>query len=130
MSIKKRYQELIQYEKEALRNKWVLFLLSIRMSEKALKLENISVNKKEFHNSKQPIDLDLVNVDQIVISEKFKHRDDDFKYFIGYKDGEIVKSLCNILPQMSGYIKYFENGGKSMSFVIKDDYVLEKYNVI
>ena len=31
---------------------------------------------------------------------------------------------------MSGYIKYFENGGKSMSFVIKDDYVLEKYNVI
>ena len=68
------------------------------MSEKALKLENISVNKKEFHNSKQPIDLDLVNVDQIVISEKFKHRDDGFKYFIGYKDGEIVKSLCNILP--------------------------------
>ena len=98
MSIKKRYQELIQYEKEALQNKWVLFLLSIRMSEKALKLENISVNKKEFHNSKQPIDLDLVNVDQIVISEKFKHRDDGFKYFIGYKDGEIVKSLCNILP--------------------------------
>ena len=68
------------------------------MSEKALKLENISVNKKEFHNSKQPIDLDLVNVDQIVISEKFKHRDDGFEYFIGYKDGEIVKSLCNILP--------------------------------
>ena len=28
---------------------------------------------------------------------------------------------------MSGYIKYFENGGKSMSFLIKDDEVLEKY---
>ena len=28
---------------------------------------------------------------------------------------------------MSGYIKYFENGGKSMSFVIKDNDVLEEY---
>ena len=31
---------------------------------------------------------------------------------------------------MSGYIKYFENGGKSMSFVIKDNDVLEEYNEI
>ena len=31
---------------------------------------------------------------------------------------------------MSGYIKYFENGGKSMSFVIKDNDVLDKYNEI
>ena len=31
---------------------------------------------------------------------------------------------------MSGYIKYFENGGKSMSFVIKDDDVLDKYNEV
>ena len=87
------------------------------MSEKTLKIDNIRLDKKEFHKSKQPIDLDL-NVNQIVISEKFKHSDDGFKYFIGYKEGEIVKPLCIILPQMSGYIKYFENGGKNMSFVI------------
>ena len=42
--------------------------------------------------------------------------------------GEIVKPLCIILPQMTRFIKYFENGGKSMSFVIKGDYVLDKYN--
>ena len=71
------------------------------------------VDKKEFHKSKQPIDLNLVNVDQILINDKFKHSDDGFKYFIGYKEGEIVKPLCIILPQMSGYIKYFENGGKT-----------------
>ena len=84
------------------------------MSEKTLKFDNIRVNKKEFHKSKQPIDLDLVNVDQIVVSDKFKHSDDGFKYFIGYKEGEIVKPLCIILPQMSGYIKYFENSGKNV----------------
>ena len=100
------------------------------MSEETLKFDNIRVNKKEFHKSKQPINLDLVNVDQIVVSDKFKHSDDGFKYFIGYKEGEIVKPLCIILPQMTGYIKYFENGGKNMSFVIKDDDVLDKYNEI
>ena len=71
------------------------------------KFDNIRVNKKEFHKSKQPINLDLVNVDQIVVSDKFKHSDDGFKYFIGYKKNDIVRLLCIILPQISGYIKYF-----------------------
>ena len=31
---------------------------------------------------------------------------------------------------MSGYIKYFENGDKNMSFVIKNDMCLDKYNEI
>ena len=57
-----------------------------------------------------------------------KHIDDGFKYFIGYKEGEIVKPLCIILLQMTGYIKYFKNGGKNMSLAIKDDDVLDKYN--
>ena len=43
---RKRYQQLIQYKKEALQNKWALFSLSIRMSEKTLKFDNIRVNKK------------------------------------------------------------------------------------
>ena len=33
-----------------------------------------------------------------------------------------------MLPQMSGYIKHFENNGKNMSFMVKDDDVLDKYN--
>ena len=89
--------KLIQYKKETLQNKWVLFLLSIRMSEKTLKCDNIRVNKKEFHKSKQPINLDLVNVNQILVSGRFKHSDDGFKYFVGYKEGEIVKPLCMMM---------------------------------
>ena len=71
----------------------VLFLLSIRMSEKTLKFANII---KEFHKSKQPINLNVINVDKIVVSDKFQHSDSDFKYFLGYKEGEIVKPLCII----------------------------------
>ena len=100
------------------------------MSEKTLKFNNIWLNKKEFHKSKPPIDLMSVNVDQIVISDKFKHSDEGFKYFIGYQEDEIVKPLCIILPQMGGYIKYFEKGGKDMSFFVRDDNVLDKYNNI
>ena len=100
------------------------------MSEKTLKFNNIRVNKKLFHKHKQPIDLMSVHVDQIVVSDKFKHSDKGFKYFIGYQESEIFKLLCIILPQMSGYIKYFENGGKNMSFLIKDDEVWEKYEQI
>ena len=100
------------------------------MCGNTLKFNNIKVNKKEFHKSKQAIDLSLVIVDQMVISDKVKHSDDGFKYFIGYQEGKIVKPLCIILPQMSGYIKYFENGGKNMSFMIKDDEVREKYKEI
>ena len=77
------------------------------MSEITLKLDNIRVNKKEFRKSKQPIDLMSVNVDQTIVSDKFKHNEEGNKYFIGYQEDEIVKPLCIILPQMSGYIKYF-----------------------
>ena len=97
------------------------------MSEKTLKFNNIRVNKKEFHKSKQPIDLKSVIVNQIVVSDRFNRSGEGFKYFIGYQDNETVKPLCIILPQMSGYIKYFENSGKNMSFFIKDDEVWEKY---
>ena len=100
------------------------------MSEKTLRFDNIRVNKKEFHKFKRPIDLMSVSVDQIVVSDKFKHSDEGFKYFIGFQEGEIVKLLCIMSPQMSGYIKYFEDGGKHISFLIKDDEMWEKYDEI
>ena len=75
-------------------NNFCFFLSMIRISEKTLKVDNIRVNKKELRKFKQSID--LVNVDQIVVSDKFKHSDDGFKYFICYKDGKVVKPLCNL----------------------------------
>ena len=38
--------------------------------------------------------------------------------------------LFIILPQIDGYIKYFENGNNNMSFLIKDDKVWDKYDGI
>ena len=98
-----------------------MFVLSLIYKKK--KINNIRLNKKEFYKSKEPIDLMSVIVDQLVVPDKFKHNNEGFKYFIGYQEGGIVKPLCIILLQMSGCIKYFENGSKNMSFLIKDDKV-------
>ena len=89
------------------------------MSEKTLKLDNIRVNKKEFYKSKQPVDLMSVNVDQIVVSYKFERSDEGFQYFIGYQEGEIIKPLGIILPQMSGYINILEAVEKTCLFLLK-----------
>ena len=100
------------------------------MSKKTLKFNNIGLNKKEFHKSKEPIDLWSANIYEIVVSDKFKYNNEGFKHFIGYLEGGIVKPLCIILPQISGYFKCFENGGKNMSLLIKDDEVCNKYDKI
>ena len=101
------------------------------MREQTLKFGDIVLNKKEFHASKQAIALNLVNTNKIVVSDKFKHSDDGFTYFIGYlHDDGVTRPLCIILPHMSGYIKYFDNGGKNMSFKIEDESVSLKYTEI
>ena len=89
------------------------------MIEQTLKFGDILVNKKELYPSKQAIALNLVDTNKIVASDKFKRTDDDSKYFIGYlHDDDRITPLCIVLPQISRYIKYFDNGGKKMSFKI------------
>ena len=47
-----------------------------------------------------------------------------------HENNDAVQQLCVILPQMGGYIKYFDNGNKNMSFVTEDEKVHNKYNEI
>ena len=51
------------------------------MNEKTLKFNNIKVNKKYVHKSRQAIDLDSVTIYQIVVSDKFKHSEEGYKYY-------------------------------------------------
>ena len=47
------------------------------------------------------------------------HNNEGFKYVIVFLEGGIVKPLCIILPQMSGYIKYFKTVVKTCLFELK-----------
>ena len=77
----------------------------------------------KFYSSKQAISLDL---NKIVVSKKWKVNDTTYKHICGYLNNDTIQSLCAILPQMDGYIKYFHDGGKKMSFVTADEKIYEK----
>ena len=74
--------------------------------------------------------LDSVDLSKIVVSSRWKLNDTTYKYFCGYLNNDVIKPLCVILPQMNRYIKYFDDGGKNMSFVTDDEKVYEKYDEI
>ena len=88
------------------------------MTKKTLKLNNVRVNKKKFNMSKEPIDLMSVNIDQIVVPDKFKLNNKDSKYFIGYQKGEIVKPYVYFTSNEQVYKKYFEYESPNKSFLI------------
>ena len=69
------------------------------MSEKALKFNNIKVNKKEFHKSKQAIDLDSVDTNKIVVSDKFKQeRGKNMSFLIKYSEvWEKYEEIWNVI---------------------------------
>ena len=88
------------------------------------------VSKKQFYESKIALKLDEVDVNKVFVSNKVKGNNETCKVFIGYIDYIDVIPLCIVSPQMSGWIKCFENGGKNMSFKIEDDSAYLKYNEI
>ena len=100
------------------------------MSSQKIKFRDNEVDIKQFYSSKEAILLDSVDLSKIVASSRWKLNDTTYKYFCGYLNNDVIKPLCVILPQMRGYIKYFDNGGKNMSFVTDDKEVYEKYNEI
>ena len=100
------------------------------MSLRKIKFANKEVNKKEFYSSKQAFSLDSVDLNKIVISKKWKINDTTYKHICGYLNNDTIQPLCVILPQMDGYIKYFDDDGRNMSFVTDDEKIYKKYNEI
>ena len=100
------------------------------MGLKKIKFGDKEVNKKDFYSLQQAIPLDSVDLDKIVVSNKLKINETTWKYLCGYLNNHVVQPLCVILPQMSGYIKYFDSDNKNMSFVTEDKKVHNKYNKI
>ena len=67
------------------------------------------MSKKQFYEGKKAVNLNKVDVNKIVVSNKIKGNNETSKCFIGYKDDiSAVTPLCIILPQMIGWIKMVE----------------------
>ena len=100
------------------------------MSLKKINFGDKEVYRAKFYSSKQAISLDSVDLNKIVVSKKWKINDTTCKYICGYLNNDTIQSFCVILPQMDGYIKYFDDGRKNMSFVTDDENIYRKYNEI
>ena len=99
------------------------------MGKEILTFGNIEIEKHKFHQRKNPIWINDVEINIIVVSSMFPSSKKGFKYFIGYKDIKKVRSLCIMLPNIREYIRDFDET-KYMSFTIKNEELLERYNEI
>ena len=84
------------------------------MSLGKIKFGDKEVNKKEFYSSRKAILGDSVDLHNIAVSNKWKINDTTYKYFCGHLNNGIIQPFCVASPQMTGYIKYFNDGGKNM----------------
>ena len=78
------------------------------MDKKIIDLDDTEIEEYNFHQYKKPIFTDDTNINKTVISNKLPFGKQDFKYFIGYKDGKKIIPLCIFCPKISIYRRTFD----------------------
>ena len=58
--------------------------------KKIIKLDDTNIEEYEFHQYKSPILVNNVDINKLVVSNKFSFDKQDFKYFIGCKDNNVI----------------------------------------
>ena len=99
------------------------------MYKRIIKFHDIVFEKDKFHQNKSPISINNVDIIKIVVSNKVSSGKSGFKYFTGYKDASKIRPLCTFLQKMTACRREFDKT-KYMSFLIKDNELLKKYNEI
>ena len=69
------------------------------MDKKIIKFDDTEIEEYKFHQ-KNPILINDVDINKIVVSSKFPFGKQDFKYFVGYKDFEKIRPLYIFRSQM------------------------------
>ena len=97
------------------------------MSEKTINFDN----KIFFYKTKRLFKICNINIDKIFNFKKRTLWKKDsfnaiaFKYIITYEDCDYIGHLFIKLPQLIGYVKWFDNN-KTVSFKVTDNNLLEK----
>ena len=103
----------------------IFFLTSIRISGESINFDDKKMNKSSFYKNKELFSLNDIDFNKILVSKKESHgTKNSLKYFIGYNDGDVIRPLCILLPQMIGYAKHFDSN-KTMSFKVSDNKLLK-----
>ena len=73
-----------------MKHKKILFLLPIvsKVNKDGLTFDDIEIEKRRFHYSKYPLDINDVDINKIMVLNKVSFGKKGFKYLIGYKDDD------------------------------------------
>ena len=96
------------------------------MSGKSINFDDTKINKSSFYKNKKLFSLNDIDVNKILVSKIESYgTKNSLKYFIGYNDGDVVRPLCILLPQIKNL-----DSNKRMSFKVSDNKLLKKYKKI
>ena len=101
----------------------------IETEETTVKFGNIKIEKQNFHQHKRPISIKSTDINKLVVPNKTSFGKKGSKYFNGYKNAKKNRPLYIFFPKMSAYRRDFDETNY-ISFLIKDDELLGKYNEI
>ena len=100
------------------------------MSGKNIHFGDKNPRKSTFYKNKKLNNMKDIYANNIWVSKKDAYdTKNSFKYFIGYNDNDIIRPLCIKLPQMTGYVRKF-NENATMSFRVTDKQLLKNYTKI
>ena len=103
---------------------------SIRMSGKSINFDNKKIKKSYFYNnkSKKIFNIDDIDVNKILVSKKEQYgKYNSFKYFIGYNDNDVIRSLCLKFSKMTGYVNEFNENKNTITMSLRvEKFSLEK----
>ena len=66
------------------------------VNKDSLTFDDIEVEKRRFHYSKYPLDINDVDINKIMVFNKVSFGKKGFKYLIGYKDDD-EKIICHCI---------------------------------
>ena len=88
------------------------------------------IKKSIFYKKKAINNIEEIDVNNILVSKKESYGNkNSFKYFVGYNDNYNIRPLCIRLPQMTGYVRKFDEN-VTMSFIVKNKQIFQKYTKI
>ena len=96
------------------------------MSGKNINFNDKKIKKSIFYKNKAINNIEEIDVNNILVSKKESYGNkNSFKYFVGYNDNYNIRPLCIRLPQMTGYVRKFDEN-VTMSFIVKNKQLLKK----
>ena len=100
------------------------------MSGKNINFNDKKNKRSSFYKNKKINNIEDIDVNNILVPKKEPYSTkNSLKYFIGYNDNDNIRPLCIRIPQMTGYVRKFDENA-TLSFIVKDKKLLKSYTKI